>query len=273
MIQLPWYHVRMPRSDSGMQHDSTLLSVHLSTHSQRSTEILVSKCHDYIGVNVNQITHLSSKIDTCCDRFYLILPMSCLYIWSGYDCLLPVPCSFQVNWTLDASLQKNVSFYRVICNSSVASWQTELQPTNTSLILTDIGNITSWETFHKLYFEHRCLLFIIHVQYHMFYSMRHIKIIRWLIIFLRLSPQDPEKCYAVQVEAVLQGNQNVTDSFLKTLCTLPPSPFMVSQQSNTNKIRVKKLRVSIVLCLLCFDSFIKFNWLHFVNWNRNLLFS
>lgn len=82
---------------------------------------------------------------------------------------------------------------------------------------------------------------------------------KWLIIFLRLSTKDPEKCYAVQVQAILQGNQNITDSFLKTLCTLPLSPFMVSQQSNTNKIRVKKLKVSIVLCLLCFGSFIKFN--------------
>ncbi|XP_050713294.1 protogenin-like isoform X3 [Eriocheir sinensis] len=140
IIQVPWYHIRMPRGGSNMQLDTTLLTVHLSTYSQRPTEILV-------------------------------------------------------NWTLDASLQKDVSLYRVFCNNSVSSSQNELQTTNTSLILTNL---------------------------------------------------DPEKCYAVQVQAIFQGNQNSTESFLKTLCTFPLSSFLVSQQSNTNKIKVKKLKAKIL---------------------------
>lgn len=42
MIRLPWYTVRMPRSSSDLPRDNVFLIVHLSTCSQRPTEVLVS---------------------------------------------------------------------------------------------------------------------------------------------------------------------------------------------------------------------------------------
>lgn len=140
LIQLPWYTVKMPRNISEIPQDNAFLTVHLSTCSQRPTEILV-------------------------------------------------------NWTLDASLQKELINYRVFYNASSSSWQHQQPATDTSLTLTDI---------------------------------------------------DPETCYGVRVQAVFNDKRNNTSSPLKTICTLSQPPFLLPLPSNTNKIRVKRLRTKVL---------------------------
>ncbi|XP_063885836.1 protogenin-like isoform X7 [Scylla paramamosain] len=140
MIRLPWYTVRMPRSSSDLPRDNVFLIVHLSTCSQRPTEVLV-------------------------------------------------------NWTLDASLQKDLANYHVLYNTSTSVWQKELPTTETSLTLTDLV---------------------------------------------------PRTCYGVKVRATYSTGRNSTESYLKTICTLPQPPHILSQHSNTNRIKVKKLRTKVL---------------------------
>ncbi|XP_045111397.1 protogenin B-like isoform X3 [Portunus trituberculatus] len=140
MIQLPWYTIRMPPSSSDLPQDNVFLIVHLSTCSQRPTEVLV-------------------------------------------------------NWTLDVSLQKDLASYNVLYNTSTSVWQKKLPTTETSVTLTDLA---------------------------------------------------PRTCYGVKVRAVYGTGQNTTDSHLKTICTLPQPPYILSQHSNTNKIKVKKLRTKVL---------------------------
>lgn len=58
-------------------------------------------------------------------------------------------------------------------------------------------------------------------------------------------PKVPRTCYGVKVRATYSTGRNSTESYLKTICTLPQPPHILSQHSNTNRIKVNKLRVSV----------------------------